>query len=217
VRDVGVWSSSAVRALLPVDVSDLDPHLADWDEKGPGFVEIDLVGREGGDPAASSSKPSLSETSSPVGPKRRRCGTRPRSGCSRPWSTCVRRSRSRCLASTRAVRRGGGADPLSLVFSACIGRRQRQRRSIGTLGPSFQIEPENLMHAHSWSAPLTGDGNNGHRACRRCDTELHKDSHLFQTNNSIVLFGRYVVGDSKLVCDFLPAPPESSGAGQDAV
>src|ERR1019366_4287898 len=36
----------------------------------------------------------------PVVPKPRRCATRPRSGCSRPWTTCGRRSRSRCWAST---------------------------------------------------------------------------------------------------------------------
>ena len=74
---------------------------AEWDDAVPGFVEIDLVGHEGGKGRASFVSPLISLTSPRAGPKRGRSGTRPRNGCLLPSRTPPLRSRSRSWASIR--------------------------------------------------------------------------------------------------------------------
>jgi hypothetical protein len=67
---------------------------ADWDEQAPGFVEIDLVGHEGGDPRGEFAR-TLTVTDVFTGwTETRRCATRPRSGSSPPRSTYGAGSRS---------------------------------------------------------------------------------------------------------------------------
>ncbi len=72
---------------------------AEWNNAVPGSVEIDLVGHEGGNAMGEHCHTLTVTDIAPVGPRTDRCGTRPRSGCSRrPW-TSGRRSHSRSSAS----------------------------------------------------------------------------------------------------------------------
>ncbi|XAS74185.1 hypothetical protein VUN82_10340 [Micrococcaceae bacterium Sec5.1] len=72
---------------------------AEWDDAVPGFVEIDLVGHEGGNSRASFASPWISPISPPAGPKRGRSGTKPRNRSLLPSRTRPPRSRSRSWAS----------------------------------------------------------------------------------------------------------------------
>src|ERR1035437_5742524 len=66
----------------------------------PGFVEIDLVGHEGGN-AVGEHAYTLTVTDIATGGRRTgRCRTRPESGWSRHWRTSPRCCRSRCLGLT---------------------------------------------------------------------------------------------------------------------
>ena len=41
------FAGDATPSLGVADLPDPDPHLADWDDARPEFVEIDLVGHDG--------------------------------------------------------------------------------------------------------------------------------------------------------------------------
>src|ERR1035437_3600228 len=68
---------------------------AQWDDAVPGFVEIDLVGHEGGN-AIGEHAYTLTVTDIATG----RCRTRPVSGPSPRWRTSPRSCRSRCWGLT---------------------------------------------------------------------------------------------------------------------
>ena len=69
---------------------------AQWDDAVPGFVEIDLVGHEGGDAVAEcTATRSPSPTSRPAGPRTAACATRPVNGSSPRWTRSPRSCRSR--------------------------------------------------------------------------------------------------------------------------
>jgi hypothetical protein len=87
---------------------------AEWTEDMPGFVEIDLVGHEGGNSASASSvSPSPSPTSPQAGPSTPRSRTRRRSGSSRRSSTSSACSLSPCGASTRTTVRSSSTPTCS--------------------------------------------------------------------------------------------------------
>jgi len=76
---------------------------AQWDDAVPGFVEIDLVGHEGGNAIGDHAYTLTAPTSRPAGPRTAACPTRRRSGCSPRCSRSGRVSRSQSSGSTRTT------------------------------------------------------------------------------------------------------------------
>src|SRR5665647_1545917 len=98
------------------EVSDPDPDLGAVEREGArGSWRSTWSATRAATRVGSSPKPSLPQTFSPAGLRLERCGTRPRSGCSRPWSTSAARSRSRCWASTRIMPTSRLCRPFSVV------------------------------------------------------------------------------------------------------
>jgi len=74
--------------------------FAEWDQGRPGFVEIDLVGHEGGDARGELAYSLCVTDVAAAGPRCASCVTAPAGGPSRRCSTCAPRCPSRCSAST---------------------------------------------------------------------------------------------------------------------
>lgn len=90
--------------------------FAQWDDRRPGFCEVDLVAHDGGNPAGEFCQTLTLTCVNTGGPSRDPCAKRPNGGASRPWST----SGPRCPSPLLGLDSDNGSEFINTqLFSYC--------------------------------------------------------------------------------------------------